>query len=215
MAQWLNRQFERAPKKMVAACGSVPTGVLSDCMNRFQAMDAAIRPLVPGMKCVGSAFTVQAMESCNWGAHQALALAKPGDVLVIAARGSALGAVWGHVMTLAATRKGIAGVVLDGCVRDVEENRRELLPIFCRGICPGGPHKGWPCNLNVPVSCAGVAVLPGDIVVGDEDGVVVVPCARATQVLAEARKKLETEKDWKRRVAAGEDTPSLLGLERV
>jgi regulator of RNase E activity RraA len=107
----------------------------------------------------------------------------------------------------------LAGVVIDGCIRDSAENRSDTLPIFARGICPAGPHKGWPCNLNVPVSCAGVAVLPGDIVVGDDDGVVVVPASRAIQVLEESSKRMATEKDWYRRLQAGESTVSLLGLK--
>jgi 4-hydroxy-4-methyl-2-oxoglutarate aldolase len=182
-------------------------------MNRMQALDAGIRPIAPGLKICGPAFTVQSVESNNWGAHQALVLAKAGDVLVLAARGGMQSAVWGHVMTQAAKNRGLAGVVIDGCIRDSAENRSDTLPIFARGICPAGPHKGWPCNLNVPVSCAGVAVLPGDIVVGDDDGVVVVPASRAIQVLEESSKRMATEKDWYRRLQAGESTVSLLGLK--
>lgn len=193
--------------------GALPTGILSDCMNRMQSLDAGVRAISPGMRLCGPAFTVQSVESNNWGAHQALTLAKAGDVLVLAARGGMQSAVWGHVMTAAAKKRELAGVIVDGCIRDSEENRADSLPIFARGICPGGPHKGWPCNLNVPVSCAGVAILPGDIVVGDGDGVVVVPVSRATQVLEESVKRMETEKDWYRRLEAGESTVSLLGLK--
>jgi 4-hydroxy-4-methyl-2-oxoglutarate aldolase len=213
MSQWVIRDFDRPPQELVKQLGSVPTGILSDCMNRTQALDAGIRPIAPGLKICGPAFTVQSVESNNWGAHQALVLAKAGDVLVLAARGGMQSAVWGHVMTQAAKNRGLAGVVIDGCVRDSAENRSDTLPIFARGICPAGPHKGWPCNLNVPVSCAGVAVLPGDIVVGDDDGVVVVPASRAIQVLEESSKRMATEKDWYRRLQAGESTVSLLGLK--
>jgi len=213
MSQWVIRDFDRAPQELVKQLARVPTGILSDCMNRMQALDAGIRPIAPGLKICGPAFTVQSVESNNWGAHQALVLAKAGDVLVLAARGGMQSAVWGHVMTQAAKNRGLAGVVIDGCIRDSAENRSDTLPIFARGICPAGPHKGWPCNLNVPVSCAGVAVLPGDIVVGDDDGVVVVPASRAIQVLEESSKRMATEKDWYRRLQAGESTVSLLGLK--
>ena len=213
MSQWIVRDFDRLPQELVRQLGGVPTGILSDCMNRMQSLDAGIRPIAPGLKICGPAFTVQSVESNNWGAHQALVLAKAGDVIVLAARGGMQSAVWGHVMTQAAKNRGLAGVVIDGCIRDSAENRADTLPVFARGICPAGPHKGWPCNLNVPVSCAGVAVLPGDIVIGDDDGVVVVPASRAVQVLEESAKRIDTEKDWYRRLEAGESTVSLLGLK--
>lgn len=184
-------------------------------MNRQQAMDAAIRPLVRSHRMCGPAFTVQSVEANNWGAHQALELAQPGDILVLAARAGMRAAIWGHVMTVAAMRRQIGGVVIDGCVRDARENEGEAFPIFTRGICAAGPHKGWPCNLNVPVSCAGVPVLPGDIVVGDGDGVVVVPRLRAAQVLEEARKRMAMEEQWYVRLKKGESTLSLLGIEPV
>ncbi|MEX0676126.1 MAG: hypothetical protein WD063_03575 [Pirellulales bacterium] len=215
MSQWIVRDFDRPPPDLVRQLAEVPTGILSDCMNRFHAMDAGIRPLVQGMRLFGPALTVLAVEGCNWGAHQALALAKPGDVLVLAARGGMNSAVWGHVMTVAAKRIPLAGVVVDGCIRDGQENKNDSLPIFCRSICPGGPHKGWPCDLNGPVSCAGVPVLPGDIVVGDEDGVVVVPRDRAANVLQEAVQRRATEEDWYRRLEGGENTINLLGIRPV
>jgi len=213
MSQWVIRDFERPAQELVKQLGNIPTGILSDCMNRMQSLDAGIRPIVPGLKICGPAFTIQSVESNNWGAHQALVLAQAGDVLVLAARGGMQNAVWGHVMTQAAKNRGLAGVVIDGCMRDSAENRSDTLPIFARGICPAGPHKGWPCNLNVPVSCGGVAVLPGDTIVGDDDGVVVVPASRAIQVLDESVKRMAMEKDWYRRLEAGESTISLLGLK--
>lgn len=212
MTQWVVRDFDRPDRDLVERLGAVATSILSDCMNRMQSLDAGIRPITAGLRFCGPAFTVQSVESDNWGAHQALELAKPGDVLVLAARGGMHSAVWGHVMTVAAKNRGLAGVVIDGCIRDAVENRADTLPIFARGICPAGPHKGWPCNLNVPVSCAGVAVLPGDIIVGDDDGVVVVPAKRAAEVLEESSQRLTTEQDWYRRLEAGESTVRLLGL---
>jgi 4-hydroxy-4-methyl-2-oxoglutarate aldolase len=213
MSQWINKDFIRPDPESVQQLGMLPTSLLSDCMNRFQSLDSAVRALVRGWRFCGPAFTVQSVESCNWGAHQALALAKRGDVLVIAANACTRAAVWGHIMTVAAKRAGLAGVVIDGCVRDGARNRADELPIFCRGVSPAGPHKGWPCNLNVPVSCAGVAVLPGDIVVGDDDGVVIVPASRAAEVLEEARGRNAIEDDWYRRLEAGETTLSLLGID--
>ena len=212
MAQWIITDFERPDRNRVEAFKTIPTTILSDCMNRFQSMEAAVRPLTPETKLCGPAFTVQSMEGCNWAAHQALTLSNPGDVLVLAVRGSMTTAVWGHVMTFAARKRGLAGVVINGCIRDKERNREDRLPIFCRGVCPGGPHKGWPGNIGVPVSCGGVPVVAGDIIVGDGDGVVVVPLNRAEQVLTEARNRITMENTWYDRIAEGETTVNILGL---
>src|SRR5690349_17284736 len=108
MSQWINTEFSRPSAELLKQFEDIPTSILSDCMNRFQAMDAGIKPLREGTKLLGAAFTVQAMESSNWEAHQALAMAETGDVLVIAARGGMNNAVWGHVMTFAAKKRGLA-----------------------------------------------------------------------------------------------------------
>lgn len=213
MARWINEDFPRPAPELVQQFADIPTSILSDSMNRFQAMDAGIQPLRENTTLLGVAFTVQAMESCNWEAHHALALAKPGDVLVIAARGGMNNAVWGHVMTAAAKVRGLAGVVIDGCIRDTAENRADTLPIYCRGSAAGGPHKGWRGNINVPVACAGVVVNPGDLIVGDDDGVVVIPQAKAHDVLAEAKTRIAGEEEWYRRIATGETTVDILGLD--
>jgi 4-hydroxy-4-methyl-2-oxoglutarate aldolase len=140
-------------------------------------------------------------------------MARPGDVLVLSSRGAMTSAVWGHVMTVAAKRAGLGGVVVDGCIRDADENRADTFPIFARGAAPAGPHKKWPCSINVPVSCGGVAVLPGDIVIGDGDGIVVVPARRAEEVLREALLRVETERTWYRRIEEGATTLELLGID--
>jgi 4-hydroxy-4-methyl-2-oxoglutarate aldolase len=214
MPRWIQTTFDRPQPELVQQFADIPTSILSDSMNRFQAMDAGIKPLREGMALVGVAFTVQAMESSNWEAHQALSLTQAGDVLVIAARGGMNAAVWGHVMTAAAKKRNLAGLVIDGCIRDVAENRADSLPIYCRGIAPAGPHKGWQGNINVPVACAGVVVNAGDIIVGDDDGMVVIPQFRAEEVLLEARQRMAGEAEWYRRIEAGENTADILGLSK-
>lgn len=215
MPRWIIRDFERPSQQMLQQFEGIPTSILSDSMNRFQSMSGEIKPLRAGSALIGVAFTVEAMESSNWEAHQALTLTQAGDVLVIAARGGMQSAVWGHVMTSAARLRGLAGVVIDGCIRDAADNRADSLPIYCRGIAPGGPHKGWQGNINMPVACAGTVVHPGDIVVGDDDGVVVIPLRYADEVLAEARQRMATEEEWYRRIAAGETTASIIGLSGI
>ena len=214
MPRWIQTTFDRPSPELVQQFADIPTSILSDSMNRFQAMDAGIKPLREGMALVGVAFTVQAMESSNWEAHQALSLTQAGDVLVIAARGGMNAAVWGHVMTAAAKKRNLAGLVIDGCIRDAAENRADTLPIYCRGIAPAGPHKGWQGNINMPIACAGVVVNAGDIIVGDDDGVVVIPQQRAEEVLLEARQRMAGEAEWYRRIEAGENTADILGLSK-
>lgn len=215
MPRFINKDFERPPAELVEHFRDMPTSILSDSMNRFQAMEAAIKPLREGMWLVGTAFTVQAMAGSTWGIHQAIALAKPGDVLVVAARGTQNAAIWEHVMTVAARQRGLAGVVLDGCLRDQTENRADTLPIYARGVAPAGPHRGWRDNLNVPIACAGVVVNPGDIVVGDDDGVVVVPQTWAALVLDDARGRIAEQAAWYERLENGETTLDILGIDPI
>ena len=214
MAHWVEESFERPDPSLVQRARCLPTAVISDSMNRLQAMDAGIRSLAPGRRLCGPAFTVQSVEACNQAAHEALGLVQRGDVLVIAARGGTMAAVWGHLMTVAARNAGLAGVVIDGCVRDAADNAKDPLPIFSRGTCPAGPHKGWPGNLNVPVACGGVAVLPGDLVIGDDDGVVVIPAKRIVEVLDGAEARAEAEKRWFEQVEQGASTAEAIGLSR-
>jgi 4-hydroxy-4-methyl-2-oxoglutarate aldolase len=117
-------------------------------------------------------------------------------------------------MTFAAKKRGIAGIVIDGCIRDGAENKADTLPIYCRGIAPAGPHKGWQGNINVSVACAGVVVNAGDIVIGDDDGVVVIPLAKAEEVLKEAKERMAGEASWYKRLEAGETTVEILGLKK-
>ena len=145
--------------------------------------------------------------------HLALKYVQAGDVLVIDGKGVTTRAGWGGLQTLSASRKGVAAVVIDGAIRDVADIARYGMPVYCRGASPAGPHKGWAGRVNLPISCAGMVVEPGDIIVGDDDGVVVVPAGRAEAVLEAARKKLAVEAEWFRQVEQGHDTADFLGFE--
>jgi regulator of RNase E activity RraA len=179
------------------------TANISDGMNRFGAMDPRIKPIRPGFKVVGPAVTVRLRPGDNLMAHKAIDLAQPGDVIVIDAQGCCTNAVWGELMSLAAIKKGLKAMVIDGAVRDSRENREIGFPLFAKAICPTACDKDGPGEINVPIACGGVAVLPGDIVIGDDDGVVVVPREDVLQVLEEVRKKLEYEEKRKLDIQAG------------
>lgn len=172
--------------------GAVATAMISDRLNRLYTMSSAIVPLTPPeLTLVGSAVTVKVFPGDNLMVHKALDVIEPGDVIVIDASSSTMTAVIGDMVATKARHRGAVGFVVDGLVRDLE-GIRELgdLPVFGRGTTPIGPLHRGPGEVNYPVSCGGIVVQPGDVIVGDADGVVVVPrdIAEATLhlVLADA-----------------------------
>lgn len=190
-----------------------PTATLYEAAGGRGAMDAAIKPLAGGMSLAGPAFTVCCRPGDNLAIHRALDEAPAGTVLVIDTTQGHAGSYCGGIIAAAAKTRGLAGVVLDGHVRDVGELRSQQLSIFCRGAALGGVRKQDPGQLQVPVVCGGVQVAPGDIVVGDDDGVVVVPAAKAATVLAAAQKRDDWERMMLDGLAAGRTTLDVLGLK--
>lgn len=175
--------FQRLSKAELDAWQGAEAAAVSDCLERSMAMDAGISPLDPGMRIVGQARTVRCMAADNGALHAALTVLAPGDVLVAEAGGYLGNAVWGGLMTEAARRGGVAGLILDGAVRDTAEIVAAGFPCFARGATPAGPHKGFGGAIDVPIACGGVAVRPGDLIVADADGVTVVPLDRVGDVL--------------------------------
>ncbi|MGE0759509.1 MAG: AMP-binding protein [Pirellulaceae bacterium] len=189
-----------------------PTSIVSDVLNRLGIMDAAIHSLIRGRKMVGRALTVEEVEGGNLMSHAALELVRPGDVLVIDAKGVTSRACWGGLQTLQAQQRGAVGIVLNGATRDFEAIEQSAIPMFARGISPGGPLKGWSGNVNVPIACGGVVVNPGDVVLGDDDGVVVVPYELVDMVLDCCGRRAALETKWFERVERGETTMDVVGL---
>ncbi|HEY4371767.1 MAG TPA: RraA family protein [Burkholderiales bacterium] len=166
-------------------------------------MSERMRPLALGIRMAGNALTVQPGAGDNLMMHRALKMAQRGDVLVIAA-GGVLAAQWGTLAALYAERIGLAGVVVDGSIRDVDELAHMRYPVWATAISPMHPDKQAAGSINVPVRCDGVTVNPGDLVVGDGDGVIVVPRARAEQAVAAVEHRVAEEALAARRIAAGE-----------
>jgi len=205
-------EFETLSPQELAGWRGIPPAIASDCMNRGQFMGAAIKPLKPGMKLLGQARTVTTMVGDNGISHVATALLRPGEVLVIDAGGYQDVAVWGGVATRAARKLEAAGVVVDGAVRDAAEIRDLEFPCFARAVVPGGPHKGFGGTIDGTIACAGCPVAPGDIVLGDDDGVAVVPMAQWRDVHAACLDKLKQEEAWLRAIAAGRTMAEILAL---
>ena len=139
-------------------------------------------------------------------------LAEPGEVLVVDAGGYQDTAVWGGIMTRAAVQRGLAGLVVDGAVRDVAEIRELGFPCFARAAVPAGPHKGFGGIIDGPISCAGCPVKPGDLVLGDDDGVCVVPLERAQKLLTASLDKIAQEERINANTAAGGLPSDAMGL---
>ncbi len=178
-------------------------------------MAAAIKPLAPGMRLTGQAMTVRCMVGDNGAIHAAMRAPRAGDVLVVDARGFADTAVWGGLLTYAAKRAGLAGVVVDGAVRDTSEIISLGFPCFARAVSPGGPHKGFGGTIDGVVSCGGCSVAPGDLILGDDDGVTVVPLDEADRVLEAVTSKLAQEKDALVRLEAGESLADQFGVPQA
>ena len=196
----------------IATWRSIPTAVISDELNRACAMDAAIKPIAEGQIFAGLALTVRTMVGDNAALHYAMAGAWPGCILVVDARGHMDTAVWGGVLTHAALVKGVSALVVDGSVRDVDEIRQTELAVFTRGVVPNGPHKGFGGGVNTAFSCAGVAVNPGDLVVGDADGVVVMRPDQMDGLLERCRARIAKEEGILAKLDAGVDSYVLQGL---
>jgi len=176
---------ERASDELVRAFSALPTSTISDAMGRHGALDATIRPLYEGIAMAGAALTVLCFPGDNLMTHRALEMVRPGDVLVIDDGDHGTGC-FGHRSAMLARGRGGVGAVMSGSTRDVRDLRGDRFPVFCRGASPRAPQKNTPGSINVPVHVGGIVIHPGDIVVGDDDGVVVVPLAMAADILARA-----------------------------
>ena len=187
----------------------IPTAVVCDAMDRTRGMVAGIQSLVPGKTFAGQALTVHAPNGTNAPLHHAAKLAWPGCVLVIDAENLQEKAVWGSVVNAYALSRGITALVFDGCVRDAALLKEADMPIFCRGTAPNGPSKEDIGGVNIPISCGGVDVMPGDLIIGDDDGVAVVPFAMREAVFKKCHTRLNEKEDWKQKTQEGVSTAEL------
>jgi 4-hydroxy-4-methyl-2-oxoglutarate aldolase len=201
----IRRDFERVPVETVRKAGEFAASILADVAGRRGTMDGRIAALVPSLRMAGPAFTIEVRPGDNLMIHAALSLARPGDVLVIDGKADRTCALMGSLMMNTAMKIGLAGVVIDGAVRDTDELRTLGFPVYAIAANPNGPTKGVPGRINWPVSCGGVAVNPGDLVVGDADGVVVVERDKAASLLDLAAAKVADERARIADILAGQN----------
>jgi RraA family protein len=188
------------------------TATLSDALGKCGAMDHQMRCRSANPLMAGPAFTVRVHTADILMISKALAECPRGSVLAIDGRGELDTAIWGDLTTLAAHLKGLAGVVIDGALRDVRNIRQSALPVFARAVVPSGGGAEYLGEIGTAVQCGGQVVRPGDWLVGDEDGVVVIPAEKLQQTLATAEQIVEAEKRIEQAIRDGEDIASLLGL---
>ncbi len=215
----LRRNFERPSAAQLAAFAGVPTGFVVDAQMGQGAIDHRIKPLWPESIFAAPALTADCGPRDNLGLLVALEVALPGDVIVLATGGYDGTAVLGDHVAAMAKNKGVVAFVTDGLVRDVDGLIAVGFPIWSAGVSPNSPYKSGPCEVGTAVTLGGVAIASGDLLIGDRDGVVVVPRARIDEVaggLAEVRAK---EDEMGRAIAAGLTAPGwvreLLASERT
>ncbi|SPF81765.1 RraA family protein [Pseudoprimorskyibacter insulae] len=188
----LNRT-QTAPKALVEAFAKLPVANVSDSMARVTAAGPTLRPMHSSGTMAGVALTVKTRPGDNLMLHKAIDMAVPGDVIVCDAGGDLTNALMGELMLAYAMKKGVAGFVLNGAIRDFDFFRSFNLPTWAVGVTHRGPYKDGPGEVNVPVSLGGMVIHPGDIVIGDSDGVHCVPLAEAEAVLAQTQAKSAAE----------------------
>jgi len=167
------RILERPRKvsaEVVAQFRALPVANVSDSMFRLTAGGARLRPMHDGGVLAGPAFTVKTRPGDNLMVHKALDLAEPGDVLVVDAGGDLTNAIIGEIMSAYGQARGLAGIVIDGAIRDADSIRAGRFPVYAAGVTHRGPYKDGPGEINVPIAIGGMVVRPGDLIAGDHDG---------------------------------------------
>jgi RraA family protein len=195
--------WQRPSGDLLTAFRTVPTAIISDNMNRLFAGGPELRPVHRQGALCGAALTVRTRPGDNLMVHKALDIAQPGDVIVVDAGGDTTNAIIGEIMWSYAKSRGLAGFVIDGSVRDTAVLAAGDLPVYARGATHRGPYKDGPGEIGVPVSVGGMTVSPGDIIVGDEDGILAIPQAEARAILELAQAQQAREGAILRSIADG------------
>jgi 4-hydroxy-4-methyl-2-oxoglutarate aldolase len=208
----INKLTRRPLQEHIKELAQYGAAMIADSMGRFGAMKPYIRPVAAGLRLAGPALTVQTYRSDNLMLHVALELARAGDVLVADSGEVENAGLWGGLMTAMAIKKRLCGIVTDGAIRDSKEIIESGFSAFAKSISPLGGFKAAPGSVNVPISCGGVSVCPGDVIIGDDDGVAVIPLDKVERVLEACRKTAAKEAAVRQGMQEGKTLFELLEL---
>jgi 4-hydroxy-4-methyl-2-oxoglutarate aldolase len=208
--------FERPDPALVKRAAAFGTATLHEAGGKIGALASAIKPMHPSFSIAGPAFTVHSPPGDNLWLHRAIAIAKPGDVLVVFTEGVYEHGYWGEIMSTAGNAAKLGGLVIDGCVRDGALLGKVGFPVFARGLCIRGTGKdfaarGW---INHPLLLGDVTVEAGDLIVGDTDGVVAIPRAKIETVVQKSREREDKEAETMRQLTAGQKSIDLYGWDK-
>lgn len=193
----------------------LPTGNIADSNTILGVMDTSIKPVNPHIHMIGRALTVICQPGDNLALHQGIAIAKPGDVLIFDCKGYNAAGHFGDMMATACKARGIAGVVINGSCRDWSDIYALKFPVFAKGSNPSGTTKNTDAILNMPITVGGVLVKPGDIIIGDCDGVVVIPQEDEDYVIEKALLKYKKEQEIKKLLLKGKSTLEIYNFKNI
>jgi 4-hydroxy-4-methyl-2-oxoglutarate aldolase len=211
----VRREARRPEDAVVEAFRALDVATVYEASGRKGYIENAIRPIAPGTRICGPAYTVQCAPGDNLMLHKALQSAPEGAVLVASAGGVYDYGYWGGLMATSGLARGLAGLAIDGCIRDSVEIAKMGFPVFCRGFCIRGTTKAVLGFINYPLNFGQTTIFPGDLVLGDNDGMVVVRMDECRDVLERTRKRIEAEVGKAKQLTAGVSSVELNGLEKV
>lgn len=207
--------IERPKVDLIKAFENIPTPVVHEAMGKEGALSYRIKPLTRGMRICGPAVTIHGFPADNLMLHKAITIAQPGDVLVAGMGAYKESGIWGEITSTACMIKGIQGLVTDAFVRDTKEIIEMGFSIFCQGVSIKGSAKKKVGKINHPLVLEGIHICPGDLILGDDDGVVVVPRERIEEILKKSKEKEAFEKEIINKLKAGATTVDLFHLDAV
>lgn len=195
-------KINRPDPNLVSKFKALPVANIADMMNRSNVPDARLRKIGKN-NLLGVAFTVKTRAGDNLMVHKALQMAQPGDVIVVDAHGELTNAIMGELMVRTAEQRNLAGIIIDGAVRDVSVLSTLNIPVYASGVTPAGPYKDGPGEINTPISVGGITIHPGDILVGDDDGIVAIRPGDAQEIYEKTLLKNKKEEELVRLIKEG------------